>query len=183
MEKTKDHKTSYDIPNTEYITVNKDGIFVGGKPATTYRGERIYNADKVKKYFAWMQEQNPNITEFHIGAFVTLGEYAKPGNPDGAFGPNGWCRVKYKNGNLGAWVFYYTSSSAANCAGYCAINCADCVRHYAPFRSAMFGLANEKQNSQPKQNALTNALKDTDLSQFVGKPVQLNGYQILVEKI
>ena len=34
------------IPDTEYITVKRDekgdvGIFVGGKPATTYRGEKI----------------------------------------------------------------------------------------------------------------------------------------------
>lgn len=163
------------ISNTEYITVKANGIFVGGKPATTYRGERIYNADKVKKYFAWMQEQNPKIEELHIGAFVTPGEYAKPGNPDGIFGPNGWCRVKYKNGNLGAWVFYYTSSSAANCAGYCAINCAECVRHYAPFRSAVFGLANDKQNE------LTNALKDTDLSQFIGAH-KIGAYEIVVRK-
>lgn len=169
-----------DIPNTEYITVKRDkngqvGIFVGGKPATTYRGEKIYNADKVKKYFAWMQEQNPNITEIHIGAFETPGEYAKPGNPDGIFGPNGWCRVKFENGKLGAWVFYYTSSSAANCAGYCAINCAEFVRHYASFRSAVFSAANEKQNE------LTNALKDTDLSKFIGTH-KIGAYEIVVRK-
>ena len=35
------HKMT-DISNTEYITINKDGIFVGGKPATTYRGKHIY---------------------------------------------------------------------------------------------------------------------------------------------
>lgn len=31
------------IPNTEYITINKDGIFVGGKPAVYYRGEKLYS--------------------------------------------------------------------------------------------------------------------------------------------
>lgn len=141
-----------DIPNTEYITINKDGVFVGGKPATTYRGERIYNADKVKKYFAWMQEQNPNITEIHIGAFVTPGEYAKPGNLDGIFGPNGWCRVKYKNGNLGAWVFYGTSCSAAYCAAYCAYYCAYRVRYYASFRSAVLGAVDKQKTPQKPIN-------------------------------
>ncbi len=167
------------IPNTEYITVNANGIFVGGKPATTYRGEKIWDIDFVKSVFARMQEQNPNLEEFHIGAFETRGEYAKPGNPDGAFGPNAWCRVKYKNGNLGACVFIATYSSAADCAYYCAYHCASNVRYYTSFRSAVFGAANDKQNSQPKQNALTNALKDTDLSKFVGTHT-IGSYEIIV---
>ena len=116
------------IPNTEYITVNANGIFVGGKPATTYRGQEIYDIDSVKHVFEWMQAQHPNIAEFHIGAFVTPGEYAKPGNPDGAFGPNAWCRVKYKNGSSSPWVFDGTCSSAADCAYFCAILCAYYVR-------------------------------------------------------
>ncbi|MBR6838061.1 MAG: hypothetical protein IKM94_00635, partial [Alphaproteobacteria bacterium] len=69
------------IPDTEYITVKRDkdgqvGVFVGGKTATTYRGEEIYQADYVKNMFAWMQERNPEIEEFHIGAFKTRGEHA-----------------------------------------------------------------------------------------------------------
>ncbi len=167
------------IPNTEYITVNANGIFVGGKPATTYRGQEIYDIDYVKHVFEWMQAQHPNIAEFHIGAFATRGEYAKPGNPDGVFGPNGWCRVKYKNGNLGAWVFDGTYRLAANCAGHCAYSCVLYVCNHALFRSAVFGLANDKQNSQPKQNALTNALKDTDLSKFVGTHT-IGSYEIIV---
>lgn len=169
------------IPNTEYITVKANGIFVGGKPATTYRGEYICGMQDVKNMFAWMQEQNPNITEFHIGAFVTLGEYAKPGNPDGAFGPNAWCRVKYKNGKLGAWVFNNAYGSAAYCAHFCAFRCAYYVRNSSAFRAAVFGVANEKQNSRQKQNALTNALKDTDLSQFIGVH-KIGAYEIVVRK-
>ena len=139
------------IPNTEYITVNKDGIFVGGKPATKYRGESIWSIEFVKDAFAWMQEENPNIAEFHIGAFETRGEYAKVGNPSGNYGPNAWCRVKYKNGNLGAWVFYYTYGSAADCAYYCANRCAILVRRYASFRSAVFGLIDKQKNKELKQ--------------------------------
>ena len=164
------------IPNKRYITVNANGIFVGGKPATTYRGEYICGMQDVKNMFAWMQEQNPEIKEFHIGAFETLGEYVKPGNPDGAFGPNAWCRVKYKNGKFGAWLFHYTSSSAASCAYFCASVCADYVRRNSSFRSAVFGgAANEK------QNALTNVLKDTDLSKFIGTH-KIGAYEIVVRK-
>ena len=136
------------VSNTEYITVNKDGIFVGGKPATTYHCKKICDIDYVKRVFAWMQEQNPNITEFHIGAFESLGGDAKPGNPDGAFGPNAWCRVKKKGSSPAPWVFLYTYGSAANCASYCALYCASNVRGNASFRSAVLGSAIDKGNTK-----------------------------------
>ena len=149
-----------DIKNTQYITINQDGIFVGGKPATTYLGEKICKIDFVKWIFAWMQEQNPNITEFHIGAFETRGEQAKPGNPNGVFGPNAWCRVKYKNGNLGAWVFINSYSSADYCAYYCAGGCADYVRRYASFRSAVFGAVDKEKTPQKPINPVVVAVNN-----------------------
>lgn len=141
------------IPDTEYITVKRDvkgqvGVFVGDKPATTYHGEKICNIDYVKEVFAWMQEQNPEIEEFRIGAFETRGEHAKPGNPNGVFGPNAWCQVKFKNGKLGAWVFSNTSSSAASCARFCAHYCAANVRGGASFRDAVLGSAIDKGNTK-----------------------------------
>lgn len=137
-----------DIKNTEYITINKDGIFVGGKPAETYRGEKIWNIDFVKRVFAWMQEQNPEIEEFHIGAFATRGEYAEVGNPSGEFGPNAWCRVKKKGSSASPWVFSNMLSSAANCARDCARHCARNVRDYASFRDAVLGSAIDKGNTK-----------------------------------
>ena len=174
------------IPNTEYITVKRDkngqvDIFVGGKPATKYRGEEIYEADYVKEVFAWMQEQNPEIEEFHIGAFETCGEHAKSGNPNGVFGPNSWCQVKFKNGKLGAWVFRATYGSAAHCAINCAAGCAHYVRGNVSFRSAVLGTVIDKQNSRQKQNALTNVLKDTDWSKLIGTH-KIGAYEIVVRK-
>lgn len=32
---------SDNIPNTEYITITSNGIFVGGRPATKYRGTQL----------------------------------------------------------------------------------------------------------------------------------------------
>ena len=135
----------------------------------------------MKEVFAWMQEQNPEIEEFHFGAFETRGERAKPGNPSGKHGPNAWCRVKFKNGKLGAWVFFNSGSSAADCAYGCASYCASRVRSLAGFRAAVLGAVIDKQNSQQKQNALTNALKDTDLSQFIGTH-KIGAYEIVVRK-
>jgi hypothetical protein len=45
----------------------------------------------------------------------------------------------------------------------------------------VFGAVIDKQNSQPKQNALTNALKDTDLSKLIGTHT-IGAYEIVVRK-
>ena len=67
MVKSAKGQTMTDIPNTNYFTVNKDGIFVGGKPAMTYHGERIYALDDIRADFAEIQRQNIKIEEFHVG--------------------------------------------------------------------------------------------------------------------
>ena len=169
------------IPNTEYITINKDGVFVGEKPATKYRGEDICWLLGLQKKFADIQRLNKNVAELHVLSSETCGESAKPGNPSGKHGLNAWCRVKFENGNFGAWVFYNNYASAANCAYFCAGDCTQCVRENADFRSAVLGAVIDKQNSQPKQNALTNALKDTDLSKLIGTH-KIGAYEIVVRK-
>lgn len=197
-----------DVPNTEYITINKDGVFVGGKPAIKYRGVEIYDIDYVKEKFACMQDQNPEIEEFHIGAFIYYGRHGRPEdsywNVDSQ-NANVWCRVKLKNSSAVTWIFCDRVNDVARCA-------LECMFYYVGSHIyARYGMSSDwfrlqvlkyaridKQNTKleklekvdfrsavfgSKQNALTNALKDTDLSQFVGKPVQLNGYKIIVEKI
>ena len=139
-----------DIPNTEYITVKRDdkgqvGVFVGGKHATTYRGHEIEEIEIVEKYFVLLQRHNPQITEFHAGAFATVGEYAKAGNPDAKFGPNAWCRVVSKKSPCpDSWVFDLKDGSAVNCATYCAYYCLGqmCANHR--FRRDVLSLIDKK---------------------------------------
>ena len=147
-----------DVPNTAYITVKRDengavDVFVGGKPATTYRGVKIYDINYVKNAFAWIQKQNPNITELHVLSSETSGGYAMVGNPSPEHGSNAWCRVKYKDGQFGGWVFALARTSAWDCAYYCAYNCAYYVRADAvfrradaAFRRAVLGTALDKKN-------------------------------------
>lgn len=178
-----------DIPNTEYITINKDGIFVGGKPATTYRGEEILSLNGVRKKFADIQILNETVAELHALSSETSGEYAKVGNPSGNHGQNEWCRVKFNNGYIGSWVFISKSSSAADCALYCAAYCEHGVRLDPGFRTAVFGLI-DKQNTktaiQPEkksQNPELKKLEQVDFAKLPKSPIELNGYKIIVEKI
>ena len=167
-----------DIPNTEYITVKRDkkgqvGIFVGGKPATKYRGEDIYDIEYVKNIFKWMQGQNSEIAEFHIMSSETRGKHAVAGNPSEKHGPNAWCRAKFNNGRVSPWVFVTEYYLMNECASRCAYQSLDNVRISAQMRSAVLGTPDH----------MIKALKDVDLSKCVGKPVQLNGYEIIVRKI
>ena len=114
-----------DIPDTKYITITKDGVFVGGKPATHYHGEEIGRIEYVKKDFANMQKMYPEIQELHIGAFEDKGKFAEHGEPSGKFGRYAWCRAKFSDGVVGNWVFDFSYGSGASCAHYCAHNTGD----------------------------------------------------------
>jgi len=115
-----------DIPNTEYITVNKDGIFVGGEPATHYLGQEIKNPEYVKIVFSCILEKlNPNVAEIHILSSTTKGKIHQPGNPSPEHGIYEWCRVKFNDGMVTDWVMYGGQyKSVELCARDCAHLCA-----------------------------------------------------------
>ena len=39
------------ITNKDYITINRDGVFVDGKPATKYHGKEIAKLEQIKQVF------------------------------------------------------------------------------------------------------------------------------------
>ncbi len=169
------------MPDAEYITVKRDengqvGIFVGGKPATHYRGVKINDINYVKDAFAGIQKQNPNITELHGLSSETS---AMVGNPSPEHGRYAWCRVKNNDGKLGGWVFAYAYASAADCAYDCAYICAFNVLAYATFRRAVLVTAFD--NGQNGKNAQSDDFGRIDWSQKLGVH-NVGPYRIIVEK-
>lgn len=162
-----------DIPNTEYITINKDDVFVGGKPAIKYRGVEIAWIEHLWERFEAIQKMHPDIIEMHALSSETRGDYGVVGNPSAKHGYNAWCRAKFNNGRVSPWVFAREFDSMDECASLCAYQCLDSFRISAQMRSAALRTPDH----------LIKVLKDVDLSNCVGKPVQLNGYKIIVEKI
>ena len=104
-----------DIPNTQYITINRHGVFIGGKHVTQYRGFQMIDIDEAKKDFANIRKLF-GIEELHIGAFDTRGCVYAPGNPSGKSGLNSWCRAKFRDGSMGDWVFVSAFTSLQVCA-------------------------------------------------------------------
>ena len=129
-----------DMPNTEYITINKNGVFVGGKIAKYYRGKDIENIDAVRVFFSKIQRENPEIKEMHVGAFALDEMSARYSVSPGAVGPNVWGRVKLSDGRLGPWVFGCTYESASVCVGRCAVDFVEDVCHNFDMRSAVLNI-------------------------------------------
>lgn len=135
------------ITDKDYITITADDVLVGGESVREYNGEEIYNYYHLPAYFKEIRddvaEKGIKLLEIHCLQSSTDGEYAKIGNPTpDKKGCSIWCRCVWeKDGekHTAAWVFYYTYSSAAFCASYCAYRCANSVRSSSDFRSAVFG--------------------------------------------
>ncbi len=83
----------YKISDKDYITVNKNGIFVGGKPATTYRGEEILFPKDIQNFFNDIQEESMLISDVHVLLSKTSGKSNQVGKPVGDKGNYLWSRV------------------------------------------------------------------------------------------
>ncbi len=168
-------KPMTDIPNTRYITMNKDGVFVGGEPATTYNGEKIGFFKSLKSDFAKIQRQVPEVQEFHAGSFEAMGIYAETGSPYGNFGKYAWARVKLSDGRLGPWVFCDTYRSDVGCMIWCISECCNSFQYDNELRSAMLIFAKEDEetnteNKQKEQSKIISAFK-------------IGSFKIMIERI
>ena len=93
------------IPNTEYVTVSKEGIFVGGKPATYYCGQKILYPETIMDNFKKIQSKYLNIKEFRFLASETTKEnILESGTPVAKHGLNGWACFEFIDGFISPWV-------------------------------------------------------------------------------
>jgi len=158
-----------ELPNTEYITVNKDGIFVGGKPATHYRGVEIGFPEAVKRKFQVIQSRYPNIQEMRFLTSKTSGEFLSNGNPDVENGPNGWACIKFNDGYIAPW----------------AVISRNCPYDYIISREISYRLHFMTENYNYLHSLLGRYQDVTiriNLQNMAGKSFELNGYKISIEK-
>ena len=135
------------ITNKDYIEITADGadgVAVGGKSTTTYRGKKIWWLKNLSNEFEKIQqivqrEYGAAPIAMRVMSSETNGEYAKPGNPSPKHGKNAWVSFVFANGIETRWVFDDSHSSASDCAAHCAAFCGNSVRLYSGFRSGVFG--------------------------------------------
>ena len=108
-----------DIPNTEYITINVNGIFVGDKPATHYRGEKMKFLNSAISTFGSIRvEINPNVQELHVLSSKTRGRRGQTGKPSAKSGESVWYRVKFNDGTVSDWVYLTSQGGGPSVAAY-----------------------------------------------------------------
>lgn len=138
-----------EIPNTEYVTITADDVYVGGEPAIKYHDENIYRPYLCVAFFKEArdiirEEYGYELLEIHALQSSTEGEWTKTGNPiPDKNGTCAWIRVKYKNKEnivvSSLWAFNYDYGNASNCASDCTDYCGFRVRHAADLRGGLFG--------------------------------------------
>ncbi len=194
---------SDNIPNTEYITISSNGIFVGGQPATKYRGTEIWNQWHVVRDFkafqaGIMQEYNLGISEMHVAStrLPLLAEYRWASGDRMTPILNGdrigaCFRVKcgeYGFGSGDEWIYYDSFSSAEYCNGACAHRCVDIAmkKRYlllSRFFNSSLIFQHPAVTLQHKKEEVADALADTDLSALAGQQTELqNEYIITIAK-
>ena len=159
-----------DIPNTEYVTVKADGIFVGGKPATHYRGMKIEWSEHIKKIFQDIQEKYPNIQEMRFLTSTTTGEFHATGNPVPGNGSNAWACVLFNDGYVSPWVIISRIYSY------------DYFIRYEIGRKLSLMTENYC-FLEPLLGDYKDVVIRLNLQNMAGKQFELNGYKITIEKI
>ena len=129
-------KNVYDINSDDYITVTKDGIFVGGQPATHYRGREINQPKNTVIQFKEIQKYVKknyvvDVDEMHCLSSETDGDFTgNIGNPSLKHGFYSWYRLKFADGALSPWGYGndYSYCEKQDPTGHrantCASNCA-----------------------------------------------------------
>lgn len=159
-----------EIPNTKYITIKATGLFVGGKPATYYRGVKIGCPEFIKECFQVIQKKYPNIQEMHFLTSETDGEYLAQGNPVAKNGLCAWARAKFNDGYVAPWALVSS--------GY---------PYKFTIAQEMCGILNRMRNNRMFLGSVLGDYKDVtvtlNLQNMAGKSIELNGYKIKIEKI
>ena len=158
------------IPNSEYITVNNGGIFVGETPATHYRGVEIGGVKRINENFKTIQSQYPNICDMRFLTSKTTGNYNEPGVPVAENGDNLWASVRFFDGYVGPWVlvtreYTYDFVIKRRIAGELTLMAETYV-----FLAPLLGRYKD-------------VIIRINLQNMAGKYFELNGYKITIEKI
>ena len=110
--------------NTDYITVNEHGVFVGGKPSKTYRGVEITDIEMLISTFKSAkarikQTQNLDIKAFHVLSSESGKNTKSP--PSNVHGKNIWFRAELVDGTHAKWVYVYPYEDLGSAAIFCAL--------------------------------------------------------------
>ena len=129
------------ITNKDYIAINRNGVFVGGKKATRYQGQPIAQLDRVENVFHIADAQGSiemgSILEIRVMLSNTRGEVFKPGNPVPANnGSYVWLQAITEFG-VSPWISRFSEPSYGDAASLCAIQTMNTLAMHPQWRELL----------------------------------------------
>ena len=94
------------MTNLDYVTIKVNGVFIGNKPTTSYRGQELYPTlvrDALIEFPGL--SKLCGFTELHCLASETPGDMDTVGDPSEKSGQHIWARAKLSNNNITPWVY------------------------------------------------------------------------------
>lgn len=123
------------ITNNDFITINRQGVFVGGKQTKKYHGKQIENLEQIKKVFSVPGIEN--IIEIRVMQSETKGMVFQFGNPvPSENGSCVWLQVVSEYG-ASPWVYRLNTGIDNNAAPLCAFQCVWTLCQYQRWRDYM----------------------------------------------
>lgn len=130
------------ITNKDYITISRDGVFVGGKPATKYHGKPIAKLQEVG-YVFFMSAGLETIKEIHVLQSSTEGTVFEAGNPEPAKdGGHVWIQAVTETGTT-PWIYRLGGNDGKDIASLCAFQCAWTLNQYPSWVKTLLKFANK----------------------------------------
>jgi len=142
------------MTNADYITINEQGVFVGGKQTRKYKDKFIEDVSDLPILFCAVkyrikQEMNLDLSELHVLSSETDAKTGfgvhNQGNPSAKYGNNSWCRAKLTDGTVLPWTQYWEFYDGGNLRESCSTICRELVGQEGrldcgkALRKAMFG--------------------------------------------
>lgn len=153
--------------NSNYVTMDNSGI------SYDMKSWKLENTLELSDMFERINFYGPLVKEIQVIASATPGIYGRYGIPKENSGPNAWCRAVFYDNAVGPWVFRRTYNSIPECIKKGLFDCLYEISRPTEFKETVLA----------KNVALINALKINDLSLYDKKKLEINGYEIMINKI
>ena len=130
------------ITDKEYITINRDGVFVGGKKATKYNGRPIARVKELNFVF-FMTAGLEKIKEIHVLQSSTEGKVFEAGNPEPSkTGGHIWIQAVTEAGTT-PWIYRLGGNYDESTASLCGFQCAWTLNQYPSWVKTLLNAANK----------------------------------------
>ncbi|MBO7642778.1 MAG: hypothetical protein J6S74_01445 [Alphaproteobacteria bacterium] len=106
-----------------FLTMNKEGVFLGKDAAVTYRGEKLdaYHIQYAKRSFYIDSDglvlKQP-FAELYVMTSETSGLFSMGGTPSLNHGKHVWARAKTLGGTISGWTYFCECKNPSDAAKF-----------------------------------------------------------------